>query len=68
MVRREEEFWVFDLSDTINGIGGALGLFLGWSGLYLANQFVIVIRTIVNSFSLVLLSRKEEFLTKTSTP
>jgi hypothetical protein len=68
MVRREEEFWVFDLSDTVNGIGGALGLFLGWSGLYLANQFVIVIRKIVNSFSLVLLSRKEEFLIKTSTP
>ena len=61
MVRKEEEFWVFDLSDTINGIGGALGLFLGWSGLYLATQFVIVIRTIANSFSLALLSRKEEF-------
>ena len=59
---------MFDLSDTVNGIGGALGLFLGWSGLYLANQFVIVIRKIVNSFSLVLLSRKEEFLIKTSTP
>ena len=30
-VRREEEFWVFDASDTLNGIGGALGLFLGVS-------------------------------------
>ena len=37
-VRREEEFWVFDASDTLNGIGGALGLFLGWSVLYLMNQ------------------------------
>ena len=30
-VRREEEFWVFDASDTLSGIGGALGLFLGVS-------------------------------------
>lgn len=39
-VRQEEEFWVFDLSDTINGIGGAMGLFLGWSILYLIHQLV----------------------------
>ena len=39
-VRREEEFWIFDSSDTLNGIGGALGLFLGWSVLYLINQLV----------------------------
>ena len=39
-VRQEEEFWVFDLSDTINGIGGAMGLFLGWSLLNLIHQLV----------------------------
>ena len=31
----EEEYLVFDLSDAMNGIGGAMGLFLGWSMLYL---------------------------------
>jgi hypothetical protein len=30
-VKQDIEFWVFDMSDCINGIGGALGLFLGWS-------------------------------------
>ena len=29
-VRQEEEFWVFDLSDTINGIGGAMGQLVKW--------------------------------------
>ena len=43
-VRREEEFWVFDASDTLNGIGGALGLFLGWSVLYLMNQLATVVQ------------------------
>jgi hypothetical protein len=33
-VAKTEEFLVFDLSDTISGIGGSLGLFLGWSVLY----------------------------------
>ena len=31
MVRHEEELWAFDFDDTLNGIGGAMGLFLGWS-------------------------------------
>ena len=31
LVKKEEEFWVFDKSDAINGIGGAMGPFLGWS-------------------------------------
>ena len=26
-----EEYWAFDISDTVNGIGGQLGLLLGWS-------------------------------------
>ena len=39
-LRQEEEFWIFDLSDTINGIGGAMGLFLGWSILYIIHQII----------------------------
>jgi hypothetical protein len=31
MVKHEEELWAFDFDDTLNGIGGAMGLFLGWS-------------------------------------
>ena len=34
-VEGQEELLVFDFEDLINGIGGALGLFLGWSLLYL---------------------------------
>ena len=34
-VEGQEELLVFDSEDLINGIGGALGLFLGWSMLYL---------------------------------
>ena len=34
-VEGQEELLVFDFEDLINGIGGALGLFLGWSILYL---------------------------------
>ena len=45
-VRREEEFWAFDFSDVINGIGGAMGLFLGWSVLYLVNQLAIGVKTL----------------------
>ena len=38
ILKKEEEFWVFDMSDTINGIGGAMGLFLGWSLLFLLQK------------------------------
>ena len=38
MLREENEFWIFDTSDTINGIGGAMGLFLGWSLLFLLQK------------------------------
>ena len=30
----------FDFEDLVNGLGGALGLFLGWSLLYISNLFV----------------------------
>ena len=34
-VEGQEELLVFDFEDLVNGIGGALGLFLGWSILYI---------------------------------
>ena len=34
----QEELLVFDIEDLINGIDGALGLFLGWSILYLGKS------------------------------
>ena len=37
-VEGQEEILVFDFDDLINGIGGALGLFLGWSILYLGKS------------------------------
>ena len=43
MVRTEEEFLVFDWSDTVNGIGGAMGLFLGWSVLCMIQQLAAAI-------------------------
>ena len=51
MVKIEEEFRIFDLSDTINGIGGALGLFLGWSVLHLANQATVLVTFVISRFS-----------------
>ena len=40
-VEGEEELLVFDFEDLLNGIGGALGLFLGWSILYLGKDEII---------------------------
>ena len=37
-MKTEEEMLAFDLDDLINGVGGALGLFLGWSLLHIFNQ------------------------------
>ena len=37
-VEEQEELLVFDIEDLINGIGGALGLFLGWSILYIGES------------------------------
>ena len=34
----EEELLAFDSEDLVNGLGGALGLFLGWSLLHILNQ------------------------------
>ena len=38
MVKHDEELWAFDSSDTLNGIGGAMGLFLGWSLLEISSS------------------------------
>ena len=37
-MKTEEELLTFDHEDLINGLGGALGLFLGWSLLYIFQQ------------------------------
>ena len=42
-MKTEEELLAFDFEDLVNGLGGALGLFLGWSLLYMFNQFVQVL-------------------------
>ena len=39
-MKTEEELLAFDFEDLVNGLGGALGLFLGWSLLYMFNQFL----------------------------
>ena len=39
-IKSEEELLAFDFEDLVNGLGGALGLFLGWSLLYISNQLV----------------------------
>ena len=40
MVKSEEELLAFGSEDLVNGLGGALGLFLGWSLLQIFNQCV----------------------------
>ena len=55
-VEGQEELLLFDFEDLINGLGGALGLFLGWSILSLGKiikQFLILTKT--KSFSAVFL-------------
>ena len=51
----QEELLVFDFEDLVNGIGGALGLFLGWSFLHLGRTKItkrtIVIFLILHFFS-----------------
>ena len=37
-VKTEEELLAFDFEDLVNGLGGALGLFLGWSLLHIFNE------------------------------
>ena len=41
-VEGQEELLIFDFEDLINGLGGALGLFLGWSILYIGRAKTII--------------------------
>ena len=43
MLKKEEDVLAFDSEDLVNGLGGALGLFLGWSLLYMFNQFLHIL-------------------------
>ena len=45
-MKTEEEMLAFDTDDLINGLGGALGLFLGWSLLHIFNQCFQFLRKI----------------------
>ena len=46
-IRLEEELLVFGFEDVVNGVGGALGLFLGWSILYIVlESYKTIIRFI----------------------
>ena len=51
-VMKTEEFLIFDLSDTISGIGGSLGLFLGWSVLYMIKNITAGMKRVFNYFTL----------------
>ena len=50
-VEGQEELLVFDFEDLINGIGGALGLFLGWSILYIGKNKIILTYKTKNDFT-----------------
>ena len=47
-VEGQEELLMFDILDLINGIGGALGLFLGWSILQLG--MIVIYLTLFFTF------------------
>ena len=47
-VAKTEEFLVFDLSDTKSGIGGSLGLFLGWYVLYMIQNIFTGLNRLFN--------------------
>ena len=42
-VEGQEELLVFDWEDLVNGVGGALGLFLGWSILYIGENNLLLL-------------------------
>ena len=50
-VEGQEELLVFDLEDLINGVGGALGLFLGWSILYIGkNRITLTFKKYISTY------------------
>ena len=52
-IRLEEELVVFGFEDVVNGIGGALGLFLGWSILHIVLESY---RSVINFIRFIKLS------------
>ena len=43
LVKTEEELLAIDFEDLVNGLGGAMGLFLGWSLLNIINQCIQIL-------------------------
>ena len=46
LVKTEEELLAFGFEDLVNGLGGALGLFLGWSLLHISGQIFKLVQQI----------------------
>ena len=46
LVKTEEELLAFDFEDLVNGLGGALGLFLGWSLLHIFGEIFKLLQQI----------------------
>ena len=46
----EEEMLVFGFEDLVNGIGGALGLFLGWSILSVVSEGYDILASLMRSY------------------
>ena len=50
LIKHEEELLTFDSGDLLNGLGGALGLFLGWSLLHICNECFQLANIIYDKF------------------
>ena len=49
-IKIEEELLAFDSEDLINGLGGALGLLVGWSLLFLFNEGLQIVKLLYDRF------------------
>ena len=49
LIKTELELLAFDFEDLVNGIGGALGLFLGWSILYILTQCYLLLPPLIHT-------------------
>ena len=56
-VQVEEELLVFGFEDLVNGVGGALGLFLGWSILYVVLEGYRLLTSLMRFIKLTLSNR-----------
>ena len=48
---RQDEFYAYDIWDLTSGLGGLMGLFIGWSFLSIFVSFVDLSKNILNLFS-----------------